>query len=115
MAVIREFLKLFLCSELFRLSLDLALSVCLSLVCFDNCVSHLGNDQFYSTDSIIVTRDYVIQFFWITVCIADSDKRNSKCMSFLYADLFFLRIYYEDSIWKSLHLFDTAKVLLQLV
>ena len=28
-------------------------------------------------------------------------------MSFLNTDLFLLRIYYEDSIWKSLHFFDT--------
>ena len=36
-------------------------------------------------------------------------------MSLLYADSLLLRIYDEDSIRQFLHLFDTAKVLLQLL
>ena len=34
-------------------------------------------------------------------------------MCFLYADSFFLRIYYEDCIRKTFHVFDSAKVLLK--
>ena len=36
-------------------------------------------------------------------------------MCFLYADAFLLRIYYENSVWDSLHVLDTAKVLLELL
>jgi len=31
-----------------------------------------------SSDSIVVTRDYIIKLLWITVCISDTNKLNSK-------------------------------------
>ena len=57
-----------------------------------------GNDEFYCTDSIVISRDHIVKLFRITVSIADTDKRDSKCMSLLYADSLFLRIYDKDSI-----------------
>ncbi len=57
-----------------------------TLICLDNSVCHLGNDQLYGTDCVVVARDYIIQFFRITVGIANTDKRNTQGMSFLYAD-----------------------------
>ena len=36
-------------------------------------------------------------------------------MCFLYTDSFLFRIYDEDSIWQLLHIFNSAKVLLQLI
>ena len=41
-----------------------------TLLCLDNSVCHLGNDQLYSTDSVVVARDYIIQLFRITVGIS---------------------------------------------
>src|SRR5699024_6406625 len=99
-----------LCSVLFVI-LFLA---CSALVCLDNSVCHLGNDQLNASDRVAMTRAHVIQLFRITVCITDTDQSDSKCVSFLYADSLFLRVNYEDRIRQSLHLFDTAEVLLQL-
>ena len=75
-------------------------------------VLNSGIDLQFS-DCIIVTWDYVIQFFRITVCITDSDQRNSQSVCFLYTDSFFFRIYDEDRIRNLFHFFDSAKVLLQ--
>ena len=49
------------------------------------------------------------------VGICDTDQRNSQCMSFLNTDSLFFRIYNEDSIRDSVHLFDTAKVFLKFI
>ena len=43
------------------------------------------------------------------------NEDDSKSLCFLYTNLFFLRIYNEDSIRNSLHILDSAKVLLQLI
>ena len=83
-----------------------------TLISFDNSVSHLGNDQLNGSDSVIVAWDHIIKFFWITVGIYDTDQRNAQSMSFLYADVLFLRIYDEDCVWELLHILDTAQVLL---
>ena len=88
---------------------------CNTLVSFYYSVSHLRNDQFYSTDSIVISRNYIIKFLWITVSISDTDKWNSKCVCFLNTDSFLFRIYYENSVWKCLHVFDSAKVLLKFI
>ena len=44
-----------------------------------------------------------------------TDEWNTKDVCFLYTDSFLLRIYDEDCIWDSLHILDTAKVLLKLL
>ena len=69
-----------------------------ALVSLNDSVCHLGNDQLYGSDSVIIARDYIVQLFRITVGISDSDKRNTQCMCFLYADSLLLRVYYEDRI-----------------
>src|SRR3712207_7797025 len=51
--------------------------------------------------------------FRITVCITDTDQRDTQRMCFLYADSLFFRINDENSIRNVFHLFDSAKVLLQ--
>ena len=84
-----------------------------TLLCFDHGVSHLGNDQFYGTDRVVIARDHIIKFFRITVCITDTNQSDAKLMSFLYADSFLLGIDDEDCCRDLLHVFDTIQVLLQ--
>ena len=71
--------ELFLYSFLFRNFCFFCRSflILLALICFDNSICHLGNDKLYSTDSIIITWDYIIQFLRITVSICNTDQRNT--------------------------------------
>src|SRR5699024_6196677 len=43
-----------------------------------NSVSHLGNNQFYSSDCIVISRDYIIKLFRIAVGIADTDQSEDR-------------------------------------
>ena len=60
---------------------NLSLCVLLSCFCFlslalfslDDSVCHLGNDKLNGSDSIIITRNYIIKLVWVTVCICNTD------------------------------------------
>ena len=83
------------------------------MVSLDYSVSHFGSKKFDRSDGVIVTWNYVIHFFWITVSINDTYQWNTKDVCFLDCDTLFAWVNDEDDVWNFFHVLDTTKVLFQ--
>ena len=66
-----------------------------------NSVRHLGYNQFNGSDSIVITRDDIIQFFRVTVRITDTNQCDAECMRFLNTDFLFLRVNNKNTVRNS--------------